>query len=84
MEDTDESLVSCMLIFAEINYDHVEIVEGEKFCPLDTRPRPDYQPYLSPTNLSFLIEFDEVEDFLTELKTQFALNGCKDADLFVS
>lgn len=83
LDDPDENLVSILLVFAEINHDHVDIVRDEVIVPFDNRLREGYQAYLNPTQLSFLIEFEEVEDFIAELKTQFTINGCKDADLIV-
>jgi len=45
LQEPDESMVTVLLIFAEVNYDHVPIVEEDRIMPFDYRPRNGYRAY---------------------------------------
>ena len=48
----------------------VPIVANDIILPFDNRLRPDYQAFKETPSLEFLVEFDEIEDWVNEMKTQ--------------
>ena len=45
MENRDESMVTVLCIFAEVNHDYVPIVLEDRIQPFDMRPREGYRAY---------------------------------------
>ena len=69
MEDPDETLASVQLVFGAINYDYVDMVDEEgNILEFDSRPRYDYRTYQSVQGLNILLQYEEVEDFIGEIK----------------
>ena len=61
----------------------VPIVANDIILPYDNRPRPDYEPFKETPSLEFLVEFDEIEDWVNEVKTQLADIGVHSVEFFV-
>ena len=77
-------MVTVLCIFAEVNHDYVPIVLDDKIQPFDMRPRQGYKAYKAVTKVQFLVEFEEIEDFVAELKLQLTVNHVQSCDLYVS
>lgn len=44
------------------------IVENDVMLEFDKKPRPDYKPYTNFSTMHFMLEFDEIEDFIIEIR----------------
>ena len=84
MPNRDESMVTVLCIFAEVNHDYVPIVVDDSIQPFDMRPRLGYKAYKLVTKVQFLVEFEEIEDFIAELKLQLTVAHVNSCDLYVS
>ena len=82
LEDDDETLASVELVFAPLNFDYVEIVNEEgQILPFDNRPRYDYQSYQYVQSLHFMLQYEEVEDFIGEIKILKSEKTMQNVDL---
>ncbi len=46
----------------------MQIVKDDVVQPFDDRPRPNYKAYCSYSLVEFMIEFEEIEDFIVEIR----------------
>ena len=83
-DEPEETLVSVALMFAEVNHDYVAITEEGSIRPFDTERREGYQAYRKATSICFMIEFDDIEDFINEIRTQLNDNNCNTCNLIIS
>ena len=83
LDDADESMVTVELIFAEVNQDPVPIVEESEIMKFDSRVRTNYQMLINQRSVQFLLQFDEVEDFVLEIRNCFVESGRQNCDLLV-
>ena len=68
IEEPEETLVSVALMFADVNHDFVPITEHGQILTFDSAKRDGYNAYRQATSLCFMIEFDDVEDFINEIR----------------
>ena len=76
LEDPEESLVAVAMVFADMNIDRVPLVVDGVIQPFDARPRLGYQIYGPISKIEFYIEYDDVEDFIMEVRHQLEINHC--------
>ena len=81
LEDADEYMVDVEFQFGEINHDYIPITNDEgMFLNYDRRPRDPDDFWLGGEAISFSLQYDEVEEFIEELKSQMEMlhyTGCK-------
>lgn len=71
MEDRENCMVDIGFEFAEISHDHVQITkEDGTFTKPDMTKKDPNDFWLSGEEIDFAIAYDEVEDFIEELKHQ--------------
>ena len=80
----DDNLVTVLCIFAEVNHDELPIVVDDRIQPFDMRPREGYKAYKAVIKVQFLLEIEEVEDFVTEVKLHLTAAHVTQCDLYVS
>ena len=92
-EDREECMVHVELQFGEINHDTIYILKHQddedeeedeeqegQFAPLNIEQKDPEDFWVGGDSIEFHLEFDEVEDFIEEIKAQLDMmnyTGCK-------
>ena len=67
--------------FGEINHDHIMLTDDDgEFLPLDAEEKDRDSFWAGGESVSFSLEFEEVEEFIEEIKIQMDMinfTGCK-------
>ena len=71
--------------FADILVDNVPILEKDRtFRGIDTEDKENKGGYVNRQDISFFVQFEDVDEFLEELKLQFYNAHLPDCELYVS
>ena len=69
MDDPEDSLIEVQMVFSEIAFDVVPVTRQDPTA----HSRPYCSPFQNESQLSFLLEYEDVEELFTELRLQFYL-----------
>ena len=76
-------MVAVTMVFADMNIDRVPLVVDGVIQPFDARPRLGYKIYGPISKIEFYIEYDDVEDFIMEVRHQLEINHCQGCNLVI-
>ena len=71
-EDRESCMIEVEFQFGEINHDHIQITDPREgnFVPLNREVKDAEDFWSGGESIIFTIDYDEVEDFIDEIKTQ--------------
>ena len=72
------------MVYAQPLMDFVPVVIDGKVMQPDNEPKPNVPRYRAIESLSFMLEFDEVEDFIVEVREQLEAVHVTGCDLIVT